>query len=58
MERLMARVASAPWADRGMRRGAQAALLSLTRRDGTDPVKVAAALAGSELTGGARRATV
>jgi hypothetical protein len=58
MERLMSLVAAAPWADQGMKRGAKAALLSLTRRDTTDPVKVEATLAGSAPTGAARRAAV
>jgi hypothetical protein len=46
MQLLCELVAAAPWADRGMRRGAQAALLSLTRKDGnsTSPVNVAKVL--------------
>jgi hypothetical protein len=51
MERLMARVAAAPWADRAMKRGAQAALLSLTRRDATNPVRVAEQLTGAAHAG-------
>jgi hypothetical protein len=58
MQLLCERIAAAPWADVAMRRGAKAALLSLTRRDSTDPVKVAATLNGGAPTGAARRVAV